>query len=55
VYKQDGQSCTGHAVAAVINHALGHTTARTRVSPYMLYRLARRYDEFPGEADAGSR
>jgi hypothetical protein len=24
------------------------------VSPYMLYRLARRYDEFPGEADAGS-
>jgi hypothetical protein len=24
------------------------------VSPYMLYRLARRYDEFPGELDAGS-
>jgi hypothetical protein len=54
VYKQEGQSCTGHAVAAVINHVLGQTTARKRVSPYMLYRLARRYDQFPGEAEAGS-
>ena len=54
VYEQEGQSCTGHAVAAVINHVLHSTTARTRVSPYMLYRLARRYDEFPGEAEAGS-
>src|SRR5207253_3568960 len=25
-----------------------------RVSPYMLYRLARRYDEFLGEKDVGS-
>lgn len=54
VYKQEGQSCTGHAVAAVINHVLGNMTARKRVSPYMLYRLARRYDPFPGEAEAGS-
>ena len=54
VYEQEGQSCTGHAVAAVINHVLGSTTASARVSPYMLYRLARRYDEFPGEAEAGS-
>ena len=54
VYKQEGQSCTGHAVATVINHVLRRRTARTRVSPYMLYRLARRYDEFPGEAEAGS-
>jgi hypothetical protein len=54
VYQQAGQSCTGHAVAAVINHVLKARAARSRVSPYMLYRLARRYDEFPGDADAGS-
>src|SRR4029077_19364587 len=29
-------------------------TALFPVSPYMLYRLGRRYDEFQGEADAGS-
>lgn len=54
IYTQSGQSCTGHAVAAVINHVLRATTTADRVSPYMLYRLARRYDEFPGEAEAGS-
>jgi len=54
VYQQRGQSCTGHAVAAVINHVLKAATDAHRVSPYMLYRLARRYDEFPGDADAGS-
>ena len=54
VYHQTGQSCTGHALAAVINHVLEATTAPKRVSPYMLYQFARRYDEFPGEADAGS-
>ncbi len=67
VLHQVGQSCTGHALAAVINTVLAHpappagggraaprTRAKPRVSPYMLYRLARRYDEFPGETDAGS-
>ena len=67
VLQQVGQSCTGHALAAVINTVLAHPAppvdrarpissgrAKPRVSPYMLYRLARRYDEFPGEADAGS-
>jgi hypothetical protein len=54
VYRQQGQSCTGHALAAVINHVLAATTPTKRVSPYMLYDFARRYDEFPGEADAGS-
>jgi hypothetical protein len=65
VYRQEGNSCTGHAVAAVVNTVLAHAILdRTepddeppklpRVSPYMLYRLARRYDEFPGEEDAGS-
>ena len=54
VYHQQGQSCTGHAIAAVINHVLKLSVPTTRVSPYMLYQFARRYDEFPGEMDAGS-
>ncbi len=62
---QLGQSCTGHAVAALINSVLStlpptkpaHGAPRIvnkRVSPYMLYAMARRYDEYPGEADLGS-
>jgi hypothetical protein len=60
VMHQQGNSCTGHALAAVINTVLAHAEpelARDRcppVSPYMLYRLARRYDEFEGETDVGS-
>jgi Papain family cysteine protease len=63
VMRQAGSSCTGHALAAVINTVLSHGAgdgARGRpaqtphVSPYMLYHLARRYDEFAGEDDAGS-
>ncbi len=54
---QDGSSCTGHAVAAMINTVLANKTGKPPydlVSPYMLYYLARRYDEYPGEDDAGS-
>lgn len=57
VMTQDGQSCTGHALAAVINTVLAqgpHNGQPARVSPYMLYHLARRYDEFEGESDIGS-
>ena len=66
VLKQDGNSCTGHAVATVINTVLSQsfgqrmkrskskTLQPVKVSAYMLYRLARRYDEFQGEADTGS-
>src|SRR5207249_3081525 len=61
-----GQSCTGHAVAALIDTVLAepppeelpeHGTPRkptTHVSPYMLYAMARKYDEFPGREDVGS-
>jgi hypothetical protein len=58
VMTQTGNSCTGHAVAAMINNVIaqlaapGHAGAH--VSPYMLYAMARRYDEFAGEADEGS-
>ena len=59
------ESCTGHAVASLITTVLSkpfavtpeHGAPRrvtTRVSPYMLYALARRYDEYPGDADVGS-
>lgn len=51
ILRQSGNSCTGHALAAVINTALG---PGTQASPYMLYALARRYDEYPGTADSGS-
>jgi hypothetical protein len=61
VLTQDGESCTGHAVAATINTVLtrgaAHSPTPTKVepvSPYMLYRLARRYDDLSGEADIGS-
>ncbi len=66
VLQQQGNSCTGHAVAAVINTVLARAQRRAlgasgasappidRASPYMLYRLARRYDEFRGEKDVGS-
>ena len=62
VMRQAGNSCTGHALAAVINTVLsrgavggGRRLAATpHVSPYMLYHLARRYDEYAGDDDAGS-
>src|SRR4051812_18932160 len=56
VLRQEGQSCTGHAVATVVNTVLAHQypDAPPHVSPYMLYRMARRYDEYPGEENVGS-
>ena len=56
---EDG-ACTGFGLAAVINHLrfLGARerglAAPERVSPAMLYRLARMYDEWPGEDYEGS-
>jgi len=49
VLQQTGNSCTGHAVASLIQ-----TVTRGLVSPYMLYYYARRYDQFEGEEDIGS-
>ncbi len=55
-------ACTGFALAAVINFHLvknGRCTAKTikgkdGVSPKMLYEMARRYDEWPGQNYDGS-
>jgi hypothetical protein len=58
ILEQKGSSCVGHALAAMINTILAHApdapAKPVRVSPYMLYWLARRYDEFEGEEDIGS-
>ncbi|WP_432245975.1 C1 family peptidase [Arthrobacter sp. G.S.26] len=54
VLTQVGSSCTGHAVAAMINTVLAAGPDPIRVSPYMIYSLARRYDEFAGDGDEGS-
>jgi len=54
-------ACTGFGLAAVINYLLwtrqieaGQAREPVRVSPRMLYELARRYDEWPGERYEGS-
>lgn len=59
-------ACTGFGLAAVINYLFFHqamarerdvgqkAAAIDRVSPWMLYSLARRYDEWPGEDYEGS-
>jgi len=53
---QEG-SCTGYGLATVIHYLLRRrhqVPDKTVVSPNMLYRMARKYDEWPGEEDAGS-
>ncbi len=48
-------ACTGFALAAVINYLLkARGLGERRVSPRMLYEMARRYDEWPGEGYVGS-
>ena len=57
--QHDTNACTGFALASVLYH-LQRTAQRKPahygVSPFMLYSMARRYDEFPGDpqADTGS-
>lgn len=52
--QEQTNACTGFALASVVYH-LQHSAKRTqkdyRVSPFMLYSMARRYDEFPGDPD----
>jgi hypothetical protein len=47
-------ACTGFALAAVVNFLRAKRKQTALVSPRMLYELARRYDEWPGEAYEGS-
>ncbi|MGH7353931.1 MAG: C1 family peptidase [Candidatus Rokuibacteriota bacterium] len=50
------QACTGFALANVVNYLLAAAGRKGEepVSPWMLYSMARRYDEFPGARDVGS-
>ncbi|HEV2704569.1 MAG TPA: C1 family peptidase [Pyrinomonadaceae bacterium] len=51
---QEG-ACTGYALAAVVNFLLRRRgILERRVSPRMLYEMARRYDEWPRENYSGS-
>ena len=47
-------ACTGYALAAVVNFLLRARNVERSVSPRMLYEMARRYDEWPGENYEGS-
>jgi hypothetical protein len=47
-------ACTGFALAAVVNFLLQARNLDRRVSPRMLYEMARKYDEWPGEHYEGS-
>lgn len=48
-------ACTGYALASVVHWLLADSSPGERVSPFMLYSMARRYDEFPGsKSDNGS-
>ncbi|MDD4882381.1 MAG: C1 family peptidase, partial [Gallionellaceae bacterium] len=47
-------ACTGFALAAVANYLLHNQGQSRRASPRMLYEMARRYDEWPGQWYEGS-
>lgn len=54
--QDDTSACTGFSLSLVVEHLL-RKAQRERapaISPYMLYSMARRYDEFPGSKDEGS-
>jgi len=51
--QQEG-ACTGFGLAAIVNLLNQQRGDKTRVSPRMLYEMAMRHDEWPGESYAGS-
>lgn len=51
--KNEG-ACTGFALGAAVNFLLNERKIKRRVSPRMMYEMARRYDEWPGESYEGS-
>lgn len=51
--KNEG-ACTGFALSAAINFLLHERKIKRKVSPRMMYEMARRYDEWPGERYEGS-
>ena len=54
--QKNTSACTGFALATVANllHRRHRSPRSPLLSPYMLYSMARRYDEFAGSKDTGS-
>jgi hypothetical protein len=56
--KSQGETnaCTGFALSLVVEYLLRRSERerKAEISPYMLYSMARRYDEYSGAADDGS-
>lgn len=50
----DEGACTGFGLAAVINLLNAKAGIKFKASPIMLYEMARKHDEWPGEDHAGS-
>ena len=52
----DTSACTGFSLSLLVEYLLRKAKRETApdISPYMLYSMARRYDEFPGSRDEGS-
>ena len=51
--QEQTNACTGFALAAVIEHLSYRDRRNEHVSPWMLYSMARRYDEFRGSGARG--
>ncbi len=51
--KNDG-ACTGFSLAASINYLNSRLNCHDKVSPRMIYEMAKRHDEWPGEQYDGS-
>ncbi|PHS69024.1 MAG: peptidase C1 [Methylophaga sp.] len=55
ILDQKGEaSCTGFSLAAIVNLLNTQRGNKTRVSPRMLYEMAKRHDEWSGEGYGGS-
>lgn len=52
-HQEDTSACTGFALSTVVEYLLrkSERDSRPAISPFMLYSMARRYDEFPGSVD----
>ncbi|MDF8362947.1 hypothetical protein [Achromobacter anxifer] len=52
-HQEDTSACTGFALSTVVEYLLRKSEREPRpaISPFMLYSMARRYDEFPGSVD----
>lgn len=55
LHQKETSACTGFSLASVVHYLQAKGGSYERVSPFMIYSMARRYDEFPGSVkDEGS-